>query len=125
VNGVAAAAVQEMQSVYHSNPSDIVAAIGPSICARHYEVGQEVVEQVRQAFRTDTEKVLLQGNGELSPGKAYFDLWVANRLILENAGVRQIEIANICTACHPEDWYSHRAEKGKTGRFGVLVGLAN
>jgi len=50
-------------------------------------------------------------------------LWTANRLVLENAGVGQIEIANICTACHPEDWYSHRAEKGKTGRFGVLIGL--
>jgi polyphenol oxidase len=125
VIGVAAAAVQQMQSEYHSNPADIVAAIGPSVCARHYEVGKEVVDQVQQAFQLDSEKVLSHGNGELRPGKAYFNLWVANRLILENAGVRQIEIANICTACHTEDWYSHRAEKGKTGRFGVLVGLTN
>ena len=125
VIGVAAAAVQEMQSKYRSDPSDIVAAIGPSVCARHYEVGQEVVQQVQQAFQLDSEKVLSHGNGELRSGKAYFNLWVANHLILENAGVSQIEIANICTACHTEDWYSHRAEKGKTGRFGVLVGLEN
>jgi polyphenol oxidase len=124
VIGVAAAAVQEMQSEYHSNPSDILAAIGPSVCAKHYEVGPEVVEQVEQAFGMDSSKVLSRGNGEMSPGKAYFDLWIANRLILEKVGVGQIDIAGICTACHPEDWYSHRAEKGKTGRFGVLIGLA-
>jgi copper oxidase (laccase) domain-containing protein len=42
---------------------------------------------------------------------------------LEECGVRQIELAGICTACHQEDWYSHRGEKGQTGRFGVLMGL--
>lgn len=124
VIGVAAAAVQEMQSVYHSNPGDILAAIGPSVCPEHYEVGEEVVEQVRQAFGRNSSEVLSRGNGRLTPGKAYFDLWSANRLLLEHAGVSQIEISEICTACHPEDWYSHRAEMGKTGRFGVLIGLA-
>jgi len=73
-----------------------------------------VVDQVRQAFGPDSDKVLSHGNGELTPGKAYFDLWSANRMMLERVGVRQIEISGICTACHPEDWYSHRAEKGKT-----------
>jgi hypothetical protein len=123
VIGIAAAAVQAMQSEYQSNPTDMLAAIGPSVCAKHYEVGPEVVGQVQQTFGPDSEKVISYGNGDLNPGKAYFDLWTANRLVLENAGVGQIEIANICTACHPEDWYSHRAEKGKTGRFGVLIGL--
>jgi copper oxidase (laccase) domain-containing protein len=32
-------------------------------------------------------------------------------------------VAGICTACHLDDWYSHRAEKGCTGRFGALIGL--
>jgi hypothetical protein len=123
VIGVAAAAVEEMQSAYHSNPEDILAAIGPSVCQNHYEVGGEVVEKVQEAFGQDANKVLSRGNGGLAPGKAYFDLWSANRLMLEQAGVRQIEVSEICTACQPEDWYSHRAEKGKTGRFGVLMGL--
>ena len=39
------------------------------------------------------------------------------------AGVRKIEVSNICTACHLEDWYSHRGEKGMTGRFGALISL--
>jgi polyphenol oxidase len=61
---------------------------------------------------------LLSQNGEVQ-----FDLWAANRLILEEAGLRRIEGSGLCTACHLEDWYSHRAECGKTGRFGVLMGL--
>jgi hypothetical protein len=47
----------------------------------------------------------------------------ANRIQFEEAGVTQIETANLCTACHLEDWYSHRAEKGKTGRFGAMIAL--
>jgi hypothetical protein len=38
-------------------------------------------------------------------------------------GVEQIQISGLCTACHLDDWYSHRAEKGKTGRFGALLAL--
>jgi polyphenol oxidase len=37
--------------------------------------------------------------------------------------VEKIEIAEVCTACSLDDWFSHRAEKGKTGRFGALIGL--
>ncbi|MCK5428907.1 MAG: laccase domain-containing protein [Anaerolineales bacterium] len=44
-------------------------------------------------------------------------------MVLEQAGVCEIDISNICTACNLDDWYSHRGEKGKTGRFGVLIGL--
>ncbi len=68
-----------------------------------------------------TLPVLLELN--VSGEKQHLDLWQANRLQLEAAGVKQIEVAGICTACHLEDWFSHRAEKGKTGRFGVLIAL--
>jgi len=33
-------------------------------------------------------------------------------------------VAGVCTACHLEDWYSHRGEGGKTGRFGGLLALS-
>ncbi len=56
-------------------------------------------------------------------GKTHFDLWQANRLHLEAAGVEQIEVAGVCTGCHLEDWYSHRLERGKTGRFGAIIAL--
>ncbi len=83
-------------------------------------MGNEVVAQVREAFGAQAE-VLLPRYGE----RHHFDLWQANRLQLESAGVPadHIEVAEICTACHTEDWYSHRAEKGKTGRFGALIAL--
>jgi hypothetical protein len=55
--------------------------------------------------------------------KIHFDLWSANKLLLQQAGVEQIELSGLCTACHNDDWFSHRAERGKTGRFGVLMAL--
>jgi copper oxidase (laccase) domain-containing protein len=103
---------------YGSRPGDIYAAIGPSIGVDHYEVGEEVIRRVYQKFGEDAES-LLPFYGE----KRHFDLWAANRLLLERAGVTEIETANICTACHLDDWYSHRAEQGKTGRFAALIAL--
>ncbi|MCI0521061.1 MAG: peptidoglycan editing factor PgeF [Chloroflexi bacterium] len=118
----AAAAVEAMVARYGCDAADLRAAIGPSIGAHHYEVGEEVVAQARQAFGGEAAGLLEAVEGR--PGKAYFDLWAANRLVLEQCGIRHIEIAGICTACHPEDWYSHRREKGNTGRFGALIGLS-
>ena len=48
-------------------------------------------------------------------GSAYLDLWAANRLALERAGVRQIEVAGLCTASHVDEFFSHRGENGKPG----------
>ncbi len=118
VLGVAHRAVVQMAACYGSRPEDILAAIGPSIGPDHYEVGQEVVAQVQAAFDEQAEALLPRPGG-----RVHFDLWAANRWWLEQAGVRHIEVAEICTACHLEDWYSHRAEKGKTGRFGALIAL--
>jgi len=56
-------------------------------------------------------------------GSTHFDLRKANRIALEEAGVRKIEDSGECTACNLEKWYSHRAEKGKTGRFGAIMYL--
>ncbi len=119
VNHIAARAVVAMQQAYGSALQDILAAIGPSIGAHHYEVGTEVVAQVQQAFGLDAASLLI-ANAENGPG-VQFDLWNANRTVLEQAGVRQVEIAGVCTACHVDDWFSHRAESGKTGRFGAII----
>ena len=119
VLGVTRQAVEQMVACYGSRPADILAAIGPSIGPDHYEVGPEVAAQVRAAFGERAAELLPRPQGRI-----HFDLWAANRLLLEQAGVRHIEVAEICTACHLDDWYSHRAEKGKTGRFGAAIGLA-
>ena len=115
---VAMVTVNTMHKQYGSNPADIIACIGPSIGPDHYEIGADVILQVMQKFGDESEGVLKSNNG-----KIHFDLWKTNKILLERAGVGKIEVAGICTACHTEDWYSHRAEKGRTGRFGALISL--
>jgi len=115
---VASATVNAMKKNYGSNPADIIACIGPSIGPDHYEIGADVILQVMQKYGDESELFLKSHSG-----KIHFNLWEANRFSLEQAGVGQIEICGICTACHTEDWFSHRAEKGRTGRFGALISL--
>lgn len=119
IKRVAAEAVRSMQAAFGSRPADMLAGVGPSIGPDHYEVGPDVVARVRKSFEVDAE-ALLPSHG----GHTHFDLWAANRLLLERAGVNSVEVAGLCTACHTSDWYSHRAEKGQTGRFGALIALA-
>ena len=114
----ATAAIQSMSAQYGSDPSDITACIGPSIGPDHYEIGADVILQVMQKFGDESELVLKSHHG-----KIHFNLWEANRLLLSRMGVSQIEVSGICTACHTTDWFSHRAERGRTGRFGALISL--
>ncbi len=118
VNWIGKAAVEEMGKQFETNPRDILACIGPSICVDHYPVGIDVANRVRQSFNSQAGR-LLKKTGE----NVHFDLWGANQTILQEAGVEKIELSGICTACHPNEWFSHRGEKGKTGRFGVLFAL--
>jgi YfiH family protein len=120
VKGMAKAAVEKMGSQYGCKPENITAAIGPSIGADHYEIGPDVITRVQAEFGDQAERLLESRNGSV-----YLDLWTANYIQLKAAGVEKIEVAGVCTACHLDDWFSHRAEKGKTGRFGALIGLEN
>lgn len=119
VRRMAGAMVQTMQQAYESRPSDIQVVIGPGISGACYQVGEEVVQAVYEAFGT------LEGLMQRDPadGTAYVDLWAANALDLRRHGVEQIDVAGICTYQHTGDFYSHRAENGRTGRFGVVMSL--
>ncbi|MFN8411385.1 MAG: peptidoglycan editing factor PgeF [Anaerolineales bacterium] len=118
VKGVASETVNAMQSHYGCNPEDVIAGIGPAIGVDHYEVGPEVISQFEKAFGHDANRIIDSRNGS-----TYLDLWTANYIQLVNAGLTQVELSGVCTACHLDDWFSHRAEKGKTGRFGALMAL--
>ena len=118
VKGVAEVAVKGMVERYGSDPADIVAGIGPSISVDHYEVGEDVASQFRAKHGDDAERVL-----QVRDGRIYLDLWTSNVIQLKNAGVEKIQVSGLCTACDVTDWFSHRAEKGKTGRFGALMAL--
>lgn len=118
IKQVAAAAVRMMTSAFGSRPADIFAGIGPSIGPDHYEVGEDVIARARQSFGVAADD-LLPAYGD----RRHFDLWAANRQTLEQTGVANIEVSGLCTACHTHYWYSHRAEKGRTGRFGALIAV--
>lgn len=119
VQGVGASTVRAMTEAYGCQPHHIQAGIGPSIGPQHYQVGEEVVEAVERYFGT-TEGLIRRDPDD---GSAYFDLWAANRLDLERAGIEQIEVAALCTFERNDEFFSHRAEKGQTGRFGVVLSL--
>ncbi len=118
VKNIAGATVDAMEENYQSKPSNIIVGIGPSIGADHYEVGEDVVQQVRIALRNDIHGAVIDRDGH-----TYLDLWEVNRRLLHNSGIQYVYNANICTACDTTRWYSHRAEKGKTGRFGAVIAL--
>lgn len=114
--------LQIMQKKYHSDPKNIIAGIGPSIAAHHYEVGSEVIQMMQNTFGSNAVNFMTNIDGA-NPEKVYLDLWGANTYLLEGMGVRNIENPKICTACNLSEWYSHRGDKGKTGRFAALLGL--
>jgi hypothetical protein len=107
-----------MANRYGCSPKDILAGIGPSIGPNDYEIGKDVQSAFIDAFTDDIGRLIRHENG-----KMYLDLWKANQIVLEQAGVTQIEIAGLSTAGDLTRWYSHRAEKGTTGRFGALLSL--
>ncbi len=116
---VCEAAVSEMANKFLSNAGDIIACIGPSIAVDHYEVGEEVLHQ----FEVQFGKAARDFFEVPQRGRPHLDLWRANEYQLRRAGVSKIENSEICTACHNDDWFSHRQEKGKTGRFGAIISL--
>jgi polyphenol oxidase len=117
VKRATAAAIVRMKSRYGTNPSEILAGIGPSICVNHFEIGEEVITDVVAAFGAGTA-CLVRKNGH-----TMLDLWAANRQVLEDTGVKNIEVAEICTAGDVENWFSYRGENQKTGGFAALIGL--
>jgi len=114
--GVAPAVVRTMQTVFGSDPRDIVVGIGPSIGPCCYAVGTEVPA----AFRANGFLPVMAD----AAGRTTLDLWASTERQLRDVGVRagSIENPRICTACHVSSYFSHRAEQGVTGRFALCVG---
>jgi YfiH family protein len=112
----AATAVQALVERYGCAPHDLLAGIGPSIGPCCYEVGEEVANQF-----ADWPFGVLRG----SRAKPHLDLWALNRAALERAGLapEKIELAAVCTRCHQDLFFSHRAMGYPAGRFGAAIGL--
>jgi YfiH family protein len=136
--------VGEMRSCFGTRPGDIKATIGPGIHGCCYQVGEEVrvnfesqfayaAELFREVKESDPvrEKYPLlfltaraPGHGELPPN-IFLDLVEANRRQLMDAGVlsKNISASPLCTSCRTDLLFSHRAEKGVTGRMMAVAGI--
>jgi YfiH family protein len=101
--GIIAAGAQALGS------DPLAAAIGPGIGPCCYEVGEEVAAPFRERFGGDVIR-----NGRL-------DLWTSAERALRAAGVEQVDRFDRCTACEPETFFSHRRDRGVTGRQGVIA----
>ena len=114
--------VWKMHEVYGSEPKDIVAAIGPSICQSCYEVSEDVAEAFKTNFaENEAEDILLdKGNG-----KYQLDLWKANWYVLTDAGIlpEHLSVTDLCTACHPNLLWSHRKTNGQRGGLSAFLSL--
>lgn len=115
------AMVRAMRQEFGSEPADIQAGIGPCISWAQYEVDEPLVSEVREAFADWA--LLLRQPVEKENGRYHFDLPAANQMRLQQAGVRHMELSGLCTAERTDLFFSHRAEKGKTGRFGAILVL--
>lgn len=117
VAGVVRASVETMAEGLGCEPSHIWAGIGPTIGPCCYEVGGGVAREVSAACPA--------GACVVRPvnGRVHADLPAAVEAQLRAAGVERIEHAGLCTSCRVDEFFSHRAEDGRTGRFGVVIGL--
>jgi YfiH family protein len=86
----------------------VAAAVGPAIGPCCYEVGEDVADRFRRAF----------GFGLYRDGR--LDLWTAAERALRAAGCVRVDRVDLCTACSPERFFSHRRDEGLTGRQGVI-----
>lgn len=115
------ATLDKMKAEFGTNPADVYAAIGPSICQDCYEVSEDVAEAFTEAFAGHEEEILIdKGNG-----KYQLDLWKANEIVMMDAGVKRehLAVTNICTCCNERLLFSHRASKGKRGNLGAFLML--
>ena len=110
--------LEAMKEAFGTEPKDVIAAIGPSICQDCYEVSEDVAQCFYQEFG---DKILLnKGNG-----KYQLDLWAANAIVLQEAGIlpEHLEITDVCTCCNDKLLFSHRASQGKRGNLAAFLML--
>ncbi len=137
VHKMGACMCERMKAEFGTEPQHLLAAIGPSICQDCYEVSEDVALAFSQALK-GTEAILeeIRQSGIYGsdlqvvadgrqPGKYQLDLWLANLIILREAGIslENISVTDVCTCHNPEILFSHRASQGKRGNLGAFLML--
>jgi len=121
LDGVAEAAIAAMGRAFGSSPRSLVAALGPSIRCCCYEVGPEVED----AFRKRWPESGAFFHRSSPNARARLDLVAANLAQLHRSGVpsSQIHVAEFCTACRTDLFFSYRKEGAWTGRMMAVIGI--
>ncbi len=110
-----------MKETYGTNPKDVIACIGPSICRDCYEVSEDVATEFEAAFKGRKKDILInKGNG-----KYQLDLWECNYIIFKECGVYEenIHMPDICTCHNMEMMFSHRATQGTRGNLAAFLSI--
>ncbi|HSQ77578.1 MAG TPA: peptidoglycan editing factor PgeF [Nitrospirota bacterium] len=110
-------AINRMSEEFGSEPSRMIAAIGPAIGPECYEVDEPVIGSVREAFSFWKEVTAPRAGDRWS-----LDLVKANRMELMQIGLldKNIHSLGMCTSCRKDVFYSYRAE-GSTGRMLSVI----
>lgn len=119
--GVTAAAVGTMTRNWNVPPARLVAAIGPSIGACCYEVGDELADAFAAAGHDEASRAIWFSRD--AAGRLRLDLWAANRDLLVQAGLSaaNIHVAGLCTKTHLTWFESYRAEGAAAGRLAAII----
>ena len=122
VSRMGAKTVERMRQEFGTKPENLLAVIGPSICASCYEVSEDVAVAFQKEFPREQWQEILEAKPEQ---KYQLNLWRANEIILEEAGIpkEQIEVSGLCTCCHSELLFSHRATGGRRGNLAGVITL--
>lgn len=120
VCSIAAKTVRAMTDAFGTHPEDCLAAIGPAIGPCCYEIGDEVAEEFRKVFPKFADEILSERKGSI-----FLDLWQANRLQLEGAGLlpEHIDVAGACTSCQAQTFFSYRADGPTIGRIAAVMAV--
>lgn len=116
------ATLDKMKEEYGTEAKDVIAAIGPSICQDCYEVSEDVIGKFQAAFEEKYWKDLFY---QKENKKYQLNLWMANEIILKEAGVlkENIAVTNVCTNCNSDVLFSHRATGGARGSLAAFMAL--
>ncbi len=110
----ALAGVQAIARLSGTPPRHLLAVVGPTIGPCCYQVSPDLAER----FAAELGPVVR----EASDGP-HLDLWEANRRVLVAAGLeeRSVEVLGRCTSCDPVGFFSHRRDRGRTGRQVAFI----
>ena len=114
--GIGAKTVTAMVENFGCKREDIRAAIGPNIAQCHFETDCDVPQAMVEAYGGEAG-AFIEKRGE----KFYLDLKEINALALRRAGVKNIEISDVCTYCQSDRFWSHRASRGERGSQGAVI----